>query len=199
MLTGPVAPATIGPTGDSKLSIQGPAVSEVAAGPTPTGSGTPISESLLLASADVSKQLETSDLVGMPDLGDLSNLGDMPALAASYRVPHTETGTNLSIGIDADATPRIPLSEAIDRICDWSAGPEQARNWRDPIPSVALLPEPGSVIGFVAKGVNQTFGYLVYYRPRLFLAALLLGVYIGWSWLPMLKKASRPFRRVETE
>lgn len=54
--------------------------------------------------------------------------------------------------------------------------------WPDRVPRVALLPEQGSWLGIVGKAANQLLGYLVFYRPRMFLAALLVGGYLGWAW-----------------
>lgn len=111
----------------------------------------------------------------------------IPVLEASFRIADPDLLTDLTMmdGI-GNASEVISIHEAADRLCDFSsstAGPK--RDWRDTIPRVGLLPEAGSLVGVIARGINQTLGYLVYYRPRLFLAAILLGTYIGWCWQPM--------------
>lgn len=56
--------------------------------------------------------------------------------------------------------------------------------WDQSVPRVALIPEANSLWGLAARAINQLLGYFVVYRPRLFLASILVGTYIGWSWQP---------------
>ena len=90
----------------------------------------------------------------------------------------------------------IPVSVAVTRLIDFDAAADEdsSQRWSDPVPRVALLPEPGSVVGIVARALNQLFGYLVAYGPRLFLAASLVGIYIGWTWYPIYQRLVGWFR-----
>ena len=42
--------------------------------------------------------------------------------------------------------------------------------------------------GIAAKAINQLLGFLVAYQPRLFLAAVVAGSWVGWSWHRRLQK-----------
>ena len=80
-------------------------------------------------------------------------------------------------------TNQIAAHHALAAMSDWRyvTGLGAAERWPDRVARVALLPEGGSWFGVVGQGVNQLLGYLVFYRPRLFLAALLAGGYLGWA------------------
>ena len=80
----------------------------------------------------------------------------------------------------------ISVAQAIRILSDFQtiATDGSHHRWDQPIPRVALIPEPATMWGFVGKAINQLLGYFVIYRPRLFLAAILLGIYTGWSWQP---------------
>ncbi|TWT77358.1 hypothetical protein Pla123a_20190 [Posidoniimonas polymericola] len=79
---------------------------------------------------------------------------------------------------------RLPAAEAWRVLTDWRYISElgASANWPEQIPRVALLPEGTNWFGVVGQGVNQLLGYLVFYRPRMFFAALLAGGYLGWAW-----------------
>ena len=49
-------------------------------------------------------------------------------------------------------------------------------------PPVQLLPQIGGWPGQVFAAINQLIGYFQHYQPRLFLAALIVGAYLGWRW-----------------
>ncbi len=118
-----------------------------------------------------------------------STTGDVPTLKASIIKPTTISRSLLSVSNEPPQDVAISVDEALDKILDFSAVATDGaqHDWRDTVPRVALFPEPGSVIGVVGKGINQVLGYLAYYRPRLFLAAILIGIYIGWSWQPYIE------------
>jgi len=80
----------------------------------------------------------------------------------------------------------ISVTEAITKLTDFqpAATDPSHHRWDEQVPRVDLIPEPDTMIGLVARAINQMIGYFVVYRPRLFLAAVLLGAYIGWSWQP---------------
>ncbi len=84
------------------------------------------------------------------------------------------------------ASDTISVAQAFAILSDFQtvATDGSHHRWNQPVPKVALIPESESLWGFVAKAINQLLGYFVIYRPRLFLAAILLGSYIGWSWQP---------------
>ena len=44
-----------------------------------------------------------------------------------------------------------------------------------------VLPAVGGVHGAVFKAVNQLLGFFVAYQPRLFLAAIIAGCWVGWT------------------
>ncbi|MEN1680402.1 MAG: hypothetical protein AAGJ46_12485 [Planctomycetota bacterium] len=50
------------------------------------------------------------------------------------------------------------------------------------IEPLKLLPEPAGVGGILCAAVNQMLGYLAAYNPRLLVASLLAGGYVGWTW-----------------
>ncbi len=113
----------------------------------------------------------------------------LPLQTASHRQPlATISRDQIAVAneMPEEIDHTISVEEAVDRILDFDDVTTDAakHDWRDNVPRVALLPEPGSVIGVVAKAINQVLGYLAYYRPRLFFAAIMIGVYIGWSWQP---------------
>jgi hypothetical protein len=80
----------------------------------------------------------------------------------------------------------ISVAEAFAKLSDVQASATDGSHhrWTASVPRVALIPEPESVLGLIARAINQLVGYFVIYRPRLFIAAILLGLYIGWSWQP---------------
>lgn len=83
--------------------------------------------------------------------------------------------------VGAIARPTEPPPEKRLAGVDWLAEPrlEEAPARIEPL---ALMPEASGVLGFVCRAVNQLLGYLVAYNPRLLLASLLAGGYVGWSW-----------------
>jgi hypothetical protein len=80
----------------------------------------------------------------------------------------------------------LSVEQALQQLLDFRAVATETNrhDWGETVPRVALLPEPNTLIGVGAKGINQLLGYLAVYRPRLFCAAVLLGIYLGWSWQP---------------
>ncbi len=80
----------------------------------------------------------------------------------------------------------ISVAQSIRILSDFQtvATDGSHHRWDQPVPRVALIPEPATLWGFAGKTINQLLGYFVIYRPRLFLAAILLGIYTGWSWQP---------------
>lgn len=84
------------------------------------------------------------------------------------------------------ASDTISVAQAFAILSDFQtvATDGSHHRWNQPVPRIELIPESGASGGLVAKAVNQLLGYFVIYRPRLFLAAILLGGYIGWSWQP---------------
>lgn len=87
---------------------------------------------------------------------------------------------------------RLPAAEAWRALTNWRYVSElgASADWPERIPRVALLPEGTTWFGVVGRGVNQLLGYLVFYRPRMFLASLLAGGYLGWAWHRRLEWAS---------
>lgn len=72
----------------------------------------------------------------------------------------------------------------------WLAEPKLAKVPQGKVDRLRLLPETGSVIGLVSWAINQLLGYLVAYQPRLFLAAVIAGGWMGWSMHHHLGKSS---------
>ncbi|MCA9241716.1 MAG: hypothetical protein KDA37_16010 [Planctomycetales bacterium] len=80
-------------------------------------------------------------------------------------------------------TNQIAARDALAAMSDWDyvSGLGASDQWPDRVPRVALLPEHGSWLVVVGRGANQLLGYLVFYRPRMFAAALIAGGYLGWA------------------
>ena len=65
---------------------------------------------------------------------------------------------------------------------EWFAEPNLENAPPAKIAPLALFPQVDGILGIPLMAVNQLLGYLVAYRPRLFLAAIVAGSWIGWSW-----------------
>lgn len=74
---------------------------------------------------------------------------------------------------------------------DWLAEPNLDKAPSGHIPPLDLFPKVGGVPGVVLMAANQLLGYLVAYQPRLFLAAIVAGSWIGWSWQRRLTRWSQ--------
>ncbi|TWU45893.1 hypothetical protein Q31b_10690 [Novipirellula aureliae] len=74
----------------------------------------------------------------------------------------------------------ISLGEALKVITDnRSMNQKNEPSRQGAVPRVSLFPESGGILGTTARALNQVLGYFVSYGPRLFLAAVVLGIYIG--------------------
>ncbi|QDU55609.1 hypothetical protein [Aeoliella mucimassa] len=71
----------------------------------------------------------------------------------------------------------------------WFAKPDLARQ-PQPIPPVRLFGEGPGVLGWIGSAVNQLLGYLITYEPRLFLASLVAGGFVGWQLHGRVSKAN---------
>lgn len=85
--------------------------------------------------------------------------------------------------------PKTPLTQLGE--IDWFAQPDLSNSPPQDIPPLNLLPNVGSVPGAISKAINQLLGYLVAYQPRLFLAAILAGSWVGWSWHRRLQRLAQ--------
>ncbi len=61
----------------------------------------------------------------------------------------------------------------------WLRKPNLSRR-PEPILPLNVVPKGSGIYGSVAAAVNQLLGYLVAYEPRLFLASLVTGSFVGW-------------------
>lgn len=127
----------------------------------------------------------------------------LPVLQASFQNRTPARLSDLRIAsepsLESASSDIITLDQALETLSDFSAAATDGgqHDWRETVPRVALIPETSSSIGFVARAFNQLFGYVVFYRPRLFLAAILLGTFMGWSWQPRLESLLSPLTRRE--
>lgn len=86
----------------------------------------------------------------------------------------------------------ITVGEALKEISDNNAIDENRIADRQAVvPRVRLLPESGGIPGTIGRALNQLVGYCVFYGPRLFLAAMVLGIYIGCSFHSLWSSYSR--------
>ena len=74
------------------------------------------------------------------------------------------------------------------RQIDWLAQPDLSKAPPREIEPLALLPQASGVPGAAARAINQLLAYFVAYQPRLFLAAMVAGSWVGWSWHRRLNK-----------
>lgn len=81
---------------------------------------------------------------------------------------------------------RSPLQRL--REIDWFAQPNLDKKPPRVIEPLHVLPEISGLHGTPLKAVNQMLGYLVAYQPRLFLAAIIAGSWVGWSCRRRLEK-----------
>jgi hypothetical protein len=96
----------------------------------------------------------------------------------------------------------IPVAKsptAVDQLreVNWLAEPQLANIPSGKVDPLHILPEPGGVIGLVTRSINQLLGYLVAYQPRLFLAAIIAGAWMGWSVHQRLGTLERQLREAE--
>ncbi|MEM8864374.1 MAG: hypothetical protein AAGF31_02375, partial [Planctomycetota bacterium] len=78
-------------------------------------------------------------------------------------------------------TSDVAIDERRLRDIDWLKAPDFAKAPAK-IQPIGLLPKLSGAFGIVCQAGNQLLGYLVAYNPRLFLAAMLAGGYLGWAW-----------------
>ena len=112
---------------------------------------------------------------------------DVTASSKRSQVPVTLASVELPSDRTVEPRDNISLAEAIRIVADMGGAATEVRHhhWSDDIPRVIALPGEGeTVFGMMARGINQLLGYFVVYGPRLFLASVLLGCYLGWSWQP---------------
>jgi hypothetical protein len=109
---------------------------------------------------------------------------DTAPKSISYRAD-TRPDDSLNVETEPPQAEVLSVSQALAPIADLrSSATVSDHRWSRPVPRVALLPELESDVGRIALGINQLVGFVIVYRPRLFLAAVLLGFYLGWSWQP---------------
>lgn len=104
--------------------------------------------------------------------------------SAGFFDPHRTVRHTLSdlqtANVPHEPVQQSPFQQLSD--IDWMAVPDETTTPTGRIPPLDLLPEMNGVAGVVAKAVNQTLGFLVAYKPRMFLAALIAGGWVGWSF-----------------
>jgi len=131
--------------------------------------------------------LENNDVVVSPTKADTRT---MTALGKTQTLLSDQSLTDsLDQAEDPDAdsvSDTISIAEAWSILSDFKtvATDGNHHRWDQPVPRIDLVPESETLWGLVGKAMNQLLGYFVIYRPRLFLASILLGSYIGWSWQP---------------
>ena len=94
-------------------------------------------------------------------------------------------GLRLPMSLPKGSSPALAslhASAAPRQRVDWFGPPDLKRNPPRKIAPLQLIPEPGGVLGLLARAVNLLLAYFVSYQPRLFLAAVLAGGWIGWCW-----------------
>ena len=131
-----------------------------------------------------------------------------PLIASSASPLPVETGHtvgNISIGIPSQELPlelasvmnrktvrQLPVrhESSIEQLrqIDWLAQPDFSKAPPREIEPLALVPKASGIPGAAAKAINQLLAYLVAYQPRLFLAAVIAGSWVGWSWHRRLQK-----------
>ena len=81
--------------------------------------------------------------------------------------------------LPTNGKPDSPI-EQLKRI-DWLAQPDLSKAPLSEIKPLALLPQASGIPGAFTRAINQLLAYLVAYQPRLFLAAIVAGSWVGWS------------------
>ncbi|TWU39722.1 hypothetical protein [Novipirellula artificiosorum] len=110
-----------------------------------------------------------------------------PSLASATQRTSVSLNELRVQNVDAPAS-RDDSSVSLKEACGILADGDFGRfNPQAAVPRVSLMPESGSLLGIIGRGLNQLLGYLVVYQPRLFLAAIILGAYIGCSLQSLLK------------
>jgi hypothetical protein len=62
---------------------------------------------------------------------------------------------------------------------DWLMKPDLSRQPQSVEP-LRVMPKGRGIYGGVGSAINQLLGYLVAYEPRLFLASIVAGSFVGW-------------------
>ena len=109
------------------------------------------------------------------------------AASAMNDIPISLASAKLNLSGMEEPTKVISVREALAMLTDFrgSATDVCHHQWVNDIPRVSAVPNEGDTpLGLVAKAINQLLGYFVVYGPRLFLSAVLLGCYLGWTWQP---------------
>ena len=85
--------------------------------------------------------------------------------------------------METDSILSVRTRSPLDQLgsIDWLAQPDLAKAAPRNIEPLNVLPTTGGVPGLVMKAINLVLGFLVAYQPRLFLAAVIAGGWIGWT------------------
>lgn len=62
---------------------------------------------------------------------------------------------------------------------NWLGKPDLSRD-PQPVEPLRVVPKGPGIYGGVGGAINQLLGYLVDYEPRLFLASIFVGSFVGW-------------------
>jgi hypothetical protein len=153
-----------------------------------------VSSTMVLAAAWVGGELRSRTAYST-DQADSRVAGRPVSLRSDMRIM-SATRSSMIPDQSRETPETITVGEAVRQLSDFQSPATDGghHRWAERVPRVALIPETGTVPGILARAVNQILGYLVVYRPRLFLAAILLGAYVGWSWQPQVESLRCWFR-----
>ena len=65
---------------------------------------------------------------------------------------------------------------------DWFAVPDLKTVRQREIEPLEIVPKFSGIAALISGTINQVLGFLVAYQPRLFLAAIIAGSWLGWTW-----------------
>lgn len=99
----------------------------------------------------------------------------------SLSMPHNSTIARPVAGVLV-ASPQLTKKQtAWQRLVniEWLKAPDLSRSPK-PVEPLPVVPKGPGIYGGVGGAINQLLGYLVDYEPRLFLASIIAGGFVGW-------------------
>lgn len=93
-----------------------------------------------------------------------------PSLVQAYEV--TPTISAVAVAAPPNAWQRLTS-------ISWLGKPDLSRDPK-PVQPLQVVPKGPGIYGGVGGALNQLLGYLVDYEPRLFLASIVAGSFVGW-------------------
>ena len=121
--------------------------------------------------------------------------------SSTNEIPVSLASAQLNLSAVDEPKAVISVREAMAMLADVRGSATDVRHhqWANDIPRVNAVPGEGdNPLGLAAKAINQLLGYFVVYGPRLFLSAVLLGCYLGWTWQPYFQAVTSWLERRRT-